>query len=98
MSPITKQKISLARAIYYNPDVYLFDDIFTSMDIKTVELLITKFEKVFPNKTMIIATNLTSIIRPDDQVMIFDKGNVVEFDTYTTMINNQSSYIFNFLR
>lgn len=94
MSPITKQKISIARAMYYDPDVYLFDDVFTSMDVKSVEVIMKKLEKVYPNKTMILATNLTSIIRPEDQVMIFDKGTVVEFENYVNMINNQSSYIF----
>jgi ABC-type transport system involved in cytochrome bd biosynthesis fused ATPase/permease subunit len=98
LSPVMRQKISLARALYNDPDVFLIDDIFTEMDINSVKKLLNNFEKILPQKTLIISTVLTSIIRPNDLVLIFDQGTALEQGVFVNMVGNPSSYIHNFMR
>ena len=98
LSPVTRQKISLARALYYDPDVFLIDDVFTQMDINSVRKLLSNFESLMPHKTLLISTVLTSVIRPDDQVIIFDQGTAYEHGTFSKMMENPSSGVHQFMR
>lgn len=96
LSPSMRQKISLARAIYHDPDIFLIDDVFTDMEIGAVRRMLRQFEKLFPQKTIVISTALTSIIRPNDQVIVFDQGSAVEHGIYAEMVGNPSSTIHQF--
>jgi ABC-type multidrug transport system fused ATPase/permease subunit len=91
MSPITRQKISIARALYFDSDVFLFDDVFRTMDIGSTMTILKNFEKLLPHKTLIISTALTSIIRHNDKIMLLNHGNVQEYGVFTDMIGNPSS-------
>lgn len=82
LSPVLRHKISLARALYHDPDVFLIDDIFTDMDIQSVRKLLGNFEKLQPFKTLMISTALTSIIRPRDHVIIFERGSAIEYGVF----------------
>jgi ABC-type multidrug transport system fused ATPase/permease subunit len=98
MSPVTRQKISIARALYFDSDVFLFDDVFRSMDIGSATTILKNFERLLPHKTLIISTALTSLIRPNDKVMCLYQGNAQEYGVFTDMIANPSSYIHQFMR
>jgi ABC-type proline/glycine betaine transport system ATPase subunit len=47
---------------------------------------------------LIISTALTSIIRPNDKVIVLDHGTVLEYGIYTSIVSNPSSYIHTFIQ
>jgi ATP-binding cassette subfamily C (CFTR/MRP) protein 1 len=81
-SPDLRHKISLARALYYDADVFLIDDVFADMNINSVRKILSNFERLLPYKTLLISTELTSVIRPNDHVLIFDRGTAVEYGLF----------------
>jgi ABC-type multidrug transport system fused ATPase/permease subunit len=78
--------------------VFLFDDVFTKMDVSSTKAILNNFERLLPHKTLIISTALTSIIRPNDRVIVIDYGSVVEYGEFTTLVGNPSSYIHTFMK
>lgn len=97
-SPDFRHKISFARALYYDADVFLIDDVFADMNISSVRKLLSNFERLEPGRTLLISTELTSVIRPNDRVLIIDRGIAVEYGIFSTMLEQPNSFVHYFVQ
>ncbi len=72
-----KQRLSIARAIVRNPEVFIFDDSFSALDYKTDKTLRAKLNKHTQNATKLIVAQRIGTIMNADQIIVLDEGKVV---------------------
>lgn len=87
-----KQRILIARAVYKNPHFIFFDEATNSLDANTEAIIMQNLEQFFLDKTVVIVAHRLSTVRNADQIIVLDKGRVVETGTHTDLINNKSIY------
>lgn len=72
-----KQRLSIARAICKNPDIYIFDDSFSALDMKTDAKLRQALEPVTRDAAVLIVAQRVSTIKNAEQIIMLDSGKVV---------------------
>ena len=76
-----KTRISLARALYSNPDVYLFDDILSAIDVNIQEFIIKDtILEYLKDKTVILVTHNLKYAKYAEEIVIMRNGRVVAKD------------------
>lgn len=87
-----KQRLSIARAIYRNPEIYIFDDTFSALDYKTDRMLRAMLKKETAGVTSLIVAQRIGTIRDADRIIVLDEGNVVGMGTHSELIKNCDVY------
>jgi ATP-binding cassette subfamily B protein len=72
-----KQRISIARALVKNAPIYLFDDSFSALDLKTDALLRGALKKKTGKSTIVVIAQRISTIMDADHIVVLDNGKVV---------------------
>lgn len=87
-----KQRLSIARAIAKNPEIYIFDDSFSALDFKTDAALRKALkEKTKDATTLIVAQRISTILHAD-QILVLDEGRVVGQGTHKELLKNCEVY------
>ncbi|KAL4470182.1 hypothetical protein ABPG74_011793 [Tetrahymena malaccensis] len=74
-----KARISLARAVYSNTDIYLFDDPLSAVDSKVAKKLVKNvFKSLLKNKLIILVTHQLSMAKYFDHIVILEKGSIYD--------------------
>ena len=92
MSGGQKQRMSIARAIVKNPEIYLFDDSSSALDYKTDRLLREAINKNIKDATNIIVAQRIGTIKNADRILVLDDGRVVGDGTHEELLANCSVY------
>lgn len=87
-----KQRLSIARAIAKNPEIFVFDDSFSALDFKTDLKLRIALEEVTKDKTVIIVAQRISTIMNANQIIVLDEGKVVGKGTHKELLENNETY------
>lgn len=87
-----KQRLSIARAIAKNPDIYIFDDSFSALDFKTDAKLRKELAKITKNKTVLIVAQRISTIMNADKIVVLNEGNIVGIGTHKELLQNCKIY------
>ncbi len=87
-----KQRLSIARAIATNPEIYIFDDSFSALDYKTDHKLRKELAKETKNSTIFIVAQRISTILHADQIVVLDQGNVVGIGNHEELMKNCAVY------
>lgn len=87
-----KQRLSIARAIAKNPEIFIFDDSFSALDFKTDLKLRNALEEVTQNKTVIIVAQRISTIMNANQIIVLDEGKIVGKGTHEQLLKNNEVY------
>lgn len=87
-----KQRLSIARAIARNPEIYIFDDTFSALDYKTDSTLRKKLKEYTKNATNIIVAARIGTILNADKIIVLDKGKCVGIGTHKELLKNCSVY------
>lgn len=72
-----RQRLSIARAIATNPEIYIFDDTFSALDLNTDKALRAALKEKVKNKTVIIVAQRVSTIMDADQIIVMEDGKIV---------------------
>ena len=72
-----KQRLSIARAICKKPDIYVFDDAFSALDMKTDAMLRNALKPVTESAVVLIVAQRVNTIKDADEIVVLDKGKVV---------------------
>ena len=84
-----KARISLARAIYFNADIYLLDDPLSSVDSEVARCLFSLFtDGILSNKTAILATHQLQFVQHTDKILLLDSGRQVLYGKSSEMQNH----------
>jgi ATP-binding cassette subfamily B protein len=87
-----RQRLSIARAIATNPEIYIFDDSFSALDYKTDVNLRKSLNEETTNATIFIVAQRISTIMHADQIIVLDKGNIVGKGTHEELLENCEIY------
>jgi len=87
-----KQRVSIARAIIKNPQILIFDDCLSAVDTETEEKILTNLEGVSRNKTTFIISHRVSSAKNADQIIILDKGEIIQQGSHNQLINEKGYY------
>ncbi|MCC6458881.1 MAG: peptidase domain-containing ABC transporter [Saprospiraceae bacterium] len=87
-----KQRILIARAVYKNPDYIFFDEATNALDAYNERVIMHNLEHVFRNKTVIIVAHRLSTVRNADNIVVLEKGEVVEQGTHDELTYNRGPY------
>ena len=87
-----KQRLSIARAIAKNPDIYVFDDSFSALDFKTDAKLRGELAKITKDKTVLIVAQRISTIMNADKIVVLNEGSIVGIGTHKELMKNCNVY------
>ena len=87
-----RQRLSIARAVAKNPEIYIFDDAFSALDMKTDKKLREALKMVTGNSVVLIVAQRVSTIRDAEQIVVLDKGKVVGIGKHADLIRKCKVY------
>lgn len=87
-----KQRLSIARAIAKDPEIFIFDDSFSTLDYKTDATLREALKERTENKTVVIVAQRINTILNADQIIVLDNGNIVGKGTHEELMENCEEY------
>lgn len=87
-----KQRLSIARAIAKNPEIYIFDDSFSALDFKTDAALRKDLSKHAKDATVLIVAQRISTIMNADNIIVLNEGEIVGAGTHKELLKNCEIY------
>ena len=87
-----KQRVSIARSFIKNPDILILDDALSAVDAMTESRIIENIKATRQGKTTIIITHRLSAVQHADQILVLDKGEIVERGTHHELSNSGGWY------
>ena len=87
-----KQRLSIARAVARNPEIYIFDDSFSALDYRTDAALRKALKEETGQATTLIVAQRISTILHADQILVLDEGRVAGWGTHKELLKNCEVY------
>ena len=87
-----KQRLSIARAIARNPEIYIFDDSFSALDYQTDAKLRSELKKYTKDATSLIVAQRIGTIMNADKIIVLDKGECVGIGTHKELLKSCKIY------
>ena len=87
-----KQRLAIARAIAKDPEIFIFDDSFSALDLKTDRKLREALAEKTKNKTVLIVAQRISTILNADQIIVMDEGKVVGIGKHEQLLKDNETY------
>jgi len=87
-----KQRLALARVILKNPRILLLDEATSSLDSQSEALIQDALEKVMADRTNVVIAHRLSTILAADQILVMDRGRIIETGTHDSLLNRGGLY------
>lgn len=87
-----KQRILIARAIYKNPDFIFFDEATNALDANNEKIIMENLDLFFKGKTVVVVAHRLSTVKNADQIIVLEKGKIVEKGTHTELSKKKGAY------
>ena len=87
-----KQRLSIARALIRKSKIMLLDDCLSAIDTKTEELILNNIKEQSQNNTCIIISHRISSIKHANQIILLNKGEIIEQGDHNTLVKNNGEY------
>lgn len=87
-----KQRISIARALIKNPNVMVFDDCLSAVDVQTEQHILGHLNKVLAGKTAIIITHRIFSLLNFDKIIVLEDGAIAEEGTHASLLEKRGIY------
>ena len=87
-----KQRLSIARAIYKDAEIIIFDDTFSALDYKTDMLVRKSIRENLSEKTIVIVAQRIGTIKDADKIIVLDEGQIVGVGTHEELLTNCEIY------
>lgn len=87
-----RQRLGIARAIYKNTPIIIFDESTSALDSKTEAKILTNLENYFASKTIIWIAHRLSTLRFTNEIITFEKGKIVEQGSFKQLIEQRGNF------
>ena len=87
-----KQRLLIARVVYKDPDVIVFDEATNSLDALNEKVIVENLADFFLEKTVIIVAHRLSTVKNADKIVVLDNGRIVETGTHDSLIEKRGAY------
>lgn len=87
-----KQRILIARAVYKNPQYLFFDEATNALDANNERIIMDNLNKFFKGRTVVIVAHRLSTVKNADQIVVVEKGEIVETGTHEQLTNLRGVY------
>lgn len=87
-----RQRILIARAVYKNPDFIFLDEATNSLDANNERAIVDNLSEFYKGKTVIVVAHRLSTVRNADQIVVLEKGKIVETGTHDELIEREGAY------
>ena len=87
-----KQRILIARAVYKNPDYIFLDEATNSLDANNERMIVEHLDEFYKGKTVVIVAHRLSTVKNAEQIVVLDKGKVVEIGNHEALTAKRGVY------
>lgn len=87
-----RQRLLIARAVYKNPDYLFFDEATSSLDANNEKVIMENLNQFLLGKTAVIIAHRLSTVKNADQIVVLEKGKIVEIGTHKELVLAQKNY------
>ena len=87
-----KQRILIARAVYKNPRFILLDEATNALDAQNERAIVENLREFYRGRTVVVVAHRLSTVRDANQIVVLDKGEIVESGTHEELINRRGAY------
>lgn len=87
-----KQRLSIARAIYKNPEILILDEATSSLDTKSEKAVQEALNRLMKNRTSLVIAHRLSTIQNADKIIVLDNGKIVEMGNHKELVGKNSFY------
>ena len=92
MSGGQKQRLLIARAVYKNPDFIFFDEATSALDANNERNIMENLNQFFKERTAVVIAHRLSTVKNADQIVVLDKGKIIEKGTHQELIDLKGNY------
>ena len=86
------QRILIARAVYKNPKFIFLDEATNSLDASNERAIVENLDKFYKGKTVVVVAHRLSTVKNADQIIVLDKGKVVETGNHKSLTAKRGAY------
>lgn len=87
-----RQRILIARAVYKNPKYIFFDEATNALDANNEAEIVKQLDDFFVDRTVVVVAHRLSTVKHADQIIVLDKGSIVEMGTHDALVEKQGAY------
>ncbi|GHV56197.1 ABC transporter ATP-binding protein [Bacteroidia bacterium] len=87
-----RQRLLIARAVYKNPDYLFFDEATNALDANNERIIMERLNEFYKNKTVVIVAHRLSTVQNADNIIVLDKGKIVEEGTHRELTAKRGAY------
>ena len=87
-----KQRILIARAVYKNPNYIFLDEATNSLDANNERMIVEHLDEFYKGKTVVIVAHRLSTVKNAEQIVVLDKGKVVEIGNHEELTAKRGAY------
>lgn len=93
-----KQRVLIARALYKDPEYLFFDEATNALDTINERKIVESLDEVFKGKTVVVIAHRLSTIQKADQIVVLNKGMVIQVGDHETLMRNQLGHYYQLVK
>jgi ATP-binding cassette, subfamily B, bacterial len=87
-----KQRLLIARAVYKDPEFIFFDEATNALDANNEKMILENLREFFRGRTVLVVAHRLSTVKDADQIIVLDKGKIVETGTHRELTDKRGAY------